>query len=144
MNQPVHDGAAHQRVVKNRRPLGEVPVAGDNDGTVFIPGENDLEKVILSFSGKGLKAEVIQDQNAGCAQLAEPSAVASIGPSGMKLVKHLDGVPVQHIRSLQAGTDSHRLSQMRLPPPEGPTRNMLRFCSTRVDWALFIREMLED
>jgi len=65
VEQAVEDGGGHHRVAKDRAPLGDVAVAGDQQTATLVAARDELEEQVRGAGLEGQIAQRIDDRELG-------------------------------------------------------------------------------
>ena len=100
----VKDGGGDGGVaVEDGGPLFEGFIGGEDDGTAFVAGADDLEEEVGSALVDGQVANFVQDEKSGSGVFAEFGFEGSAKLGGVEGVDDVDGVGKEDVVALQAG-----------------------------------------
>jgi hypothetical protein len=103
MHYPIHHRRAHEGVVEYQRPLGEVPVTGEDGGGSFVAFANQFVEVCLLILAQGLQTEVIQDEEGCLRHGLQASGAGAVQVAGGDPVKERGGATEQDLVASATG-----------------------------------------
>ena len=113
VEEAVEDGRGDGGVtVEDGGPLLEGLIGGEDDGTAFVAGTNDLEQKIGSALVDGQVADFVEDENGRSGVFAQFGFEGSLGLGGVKSVDDIDGVGEEHAQARLAGGITQRGGEM--------------------------------
>ena len=113
MEEAVEDGGGDGGVtVEDGGPLLEGFVCGEDDGTAFVAGTNDLEQKVGSALVDGQVADFVEDENGRSGVFAQFGFKCSFGLGGVEGVDDINGVGEENAQARLAGGVAERGGEM--------------------------------
>lgn len=116
----VEGGGAEQPIGEGIAPFGEVEIAGDDGGGLFVALGDEVMEIFVLRRAKGFEAEVVDDEQRDAGEVLEAPLEGIDGARGVERAEELALGGEQHVMAFTHGGVTERLGDVAFAGAAGP------------------------